>query len=492
MDNSVNVEQSSQDIINSSPNTRSHDINLSENRTDKCNDIVFISTSISQNATNSHPLMISPTSPISPDFPDLIPEKPKSKTNHEKNSFNPQAHSSTLGSNSDYQDIFDKQLNDSIGDYNDTLSGFTTFPRSKKLKKIKLDKSLFEPDSAYLDLHSVNITCIDDEFSTHIEDFEDKNRIDDFPDSPTALKKQSPFDFPVETTHEGSDNENDKSVYEAHLSSNLQNVALTMNEKEGNLNFLAHKKKSNKLRKISVMSVNRSQDSDDSSLAGDTDSVKSEDIFAGDDENSEEKIETDDNNSSEPIEPLSAADERRHARHWQRMLLPSGEQRTIDMRVIEPYKRVLSHGGYLRAGGNTAIVLFSACYLPDKSRVDYDYVMDNLFLYVLWTLERLVTDDYVLVYLHGGATKLPSFSWLKRCYQLVGRKLRKNLSHLYLVHPSLWIKTMLFMAKPFISSKFYRKIVYMGTLRELMVRVPVEAASIPDKVKTYDSLHCAT
>lgn len=88
------------------------------------------------------------------------------------------------------------------------------------------------------------------------------------------------------------------------------------------------------------------------------------------------------NYSPEPIEPLSAADERKHARYWQRMVLPGGEQRTIDMRVIEPYKRVLSHGGYLRAGGHTAIVIFSACYLPDKSRVDYEYVMDNLFLYV--------------------------------------------------------------------------------------------------------------
>lgn len=195
------------------------------------------------------------------------------------------------------------------------------------------------------------------------------------------------------------------------------------------------------------------------------------------------------------------------------MVLPGGEQRTIDMRVIEPYKRVLSHGGYLRAGGHTAIVLFSACFLPDKSRVDYDYVMDNLFLYVLWTLERLVTDDYVLVYLHGGATRLPSFSWLKRCYQMVGRKLRKNLSHLYLVHPTLWIKTMLFMAKPFIrfdlkvffffafvyinltfdcSSKFYRKITFVGTLRDLMIRVPLEGAAIPEKVKAYDSLHCTT
>ena len=42
------------------------------------------------------------------------------------------------------------------------------------------------------------------------------------------------YDLPLEVTNaELSDTENDKSVYEAHLSSNLQNVCLTMNEKEG-------------------------------------------------------------------------------------------------------------------------------------------------------------------------------------------------------------------------------------------------------------------
>lgn len=45
------------------------------------------------------------------------------------------------------------------------------------------------------------------------------------------------YDLPVEmVVHDipsDTENENDKSVYEAHLSSNLQNVSLTMNEKEG-------------------------------------------------------------------------------------------------------------------------------------------------------------------------------------------------------------------------------------------------------------------
>lgn len=60
--------------------------------------------------------------------------------------------------------------------------------------------------------------------------------------------------------------------------------------------------------------------------------------------------------------------------------LSDGQTRDIDMKVIEPYKRVLSHGGYLKAGGHNAIVVFAGCYLPDRSRTDYNYVMENLFL----------------------------------------------------------------------------------------------------------------
>lgn len=46
------------------------------------------------------------------------------------------------------------------------------------------------------------------------------------------------------------------------------------------------------------------------------------------------------------------------------------------------------------------------------------------FSYVLTTLEQLVTDDYILVYLHGSASKrsMPTFHWLKKCYQLIDRR----------------------------------------------------------------------
>lgn len=81
-----------------------------------------------------------------------------------------------------------------------------------------------------------------------------------------------------------------------------------------------------------------------------------------------------------PIPQYSATEEARDTRSWQKITLPDGRTREIDMKVIEPYKRVLSHGGYLNSGGHNAIVVFSACHLPDRSRKDYHYVMDNLFL----------------------------------------------------------------------------------------------------------------
>ncbi|KAF9416549.1 hypothetical protein HW555_006124 [Spodoptera exigua] len=189
---------------------------------------------------------------------------------------------------------------------------------------------------------------------------------------------------------------------------------------------------------------------------------------------------------SDPIPEYSAAEELSNERAWISVPRPGGHV-TCDMKVIEPYKRVISHGGY--DGGGAALIVFSACHLPDCARPDYTYCMDNLFLYVIWTLERLVTDDYVLVYLHGsaGRRRLPTFHWLHECYKLIDRRLRKSLKHLYLVHPTFWLKSFVILTKPFVSSKFFRKLSYVRSLAELMQKVPVEPNAIPELVKQYDA-----
>lgn len=63
------------------------------------------------------------------------------------------------------------------------------------------------------------------------------------------------------------------------------------------------------------------------------------------------------------------------------------------------------------------------------------------------------------------------------------------MKNLYMVHPTFWVKSVVWMARPFISSKFWRKLVYVKTLGELYQLVPVEKAAVPDKVKNYDSRH---
>ncbi|XP_043236323.1 protein prune homolog 2-like [Amphibalanus amphitrite] len=171
-----------------------------------------------------------------------------------------------------------------------------------------------------------------------------------------------------------------------------------------------------------------------------------------------------------------------------RTCVVAGKEQKIDMSIIEPYTKVLSHGGYMEGDAGQSIIVFAACHLPERSRPDYGYVMDNLFLYVLTTLDELVSEEYVLVYLHGGASAAssPTFSWLRRAYQLVDRRLRKTLKGLYLVHPSFWLRTIVALTRPFISSKFSRKLRYVDGLRELSDLIPMNHVMIPEEVKQVD------
>ncbi|XP_054160250.1 uncharacterized protein LOC128958421 isoform X2 [Oppia nitens] len=204
------------------------------------------------------------------------------------------------------------------------------------------------------------------------------------------------------------------------------------------------------------------------------------------------------------IEELSARQELEESRAWKEScpMGPEGDVKQIDMKVIDPYKKVISHGGYFhsnntignchQSGTSPAIIVFSSCYLPDRSRKDYNYVMDHLFMYVLTTLHNLIADDYILIYFHNAGVSsmgnnMPTFGWLKRCYYMIDRRLKKNLKGLYLVHPTFWLKTLIIMSKPFISSKFSKKLKFVSTLAELSALLPIEHIAIPEAVKTIDT-----
>lgn len=188
----------------------------------------------------------------------------------------------------------------------------------------------------------------------------------------------------------------------------------------------------------------------------------------------------------ESIQEFSASEEREEGRRWRVFRIGEQEHR-VDMKAIEPYKRVISHGGYYGDGLN-AIIVFAVCFMPESNRPNYRYIMDNLFKYVIGTLELLVAENYMIVYLNGATSrkKMPTVGWLRKCYQQIDRRLRKNLKSLIIVHPSWFIRTLLALTKPFISSKFSQKIKYVYSLTELAELVPMEYVSIPDCIKEID------
>ncbi|XP_048832322.1 caytaxin-like isoform X2 [Brienomyrus brachyistius] len=175
-----------------------------------------------------------------------------------------------------------------------------------------------------------------------------------------------------------------------------------------------------------------------------------------------------------------------NGRLWRTVIIGEQEHR-IDMQVIRPYLRVVTHGGYYGEGLN-AIIVFAACYLPDSSCADYHYIMENLFLYVVSSLEMLVAEDYMIIYMNGATPRrrMPGISWLKKCYQMIDRRLRKNLKSLIICHPSWFIRTVLAISRPFISVKFMNKIRYVHSLEELEQIIPMEHVQVPECVLQFD------
>ncbi|XP_006789374.1 BCL2/adenovirus E1B 19 kDa protein-interacting protein 2 isoform X2 [Neolamprologus brichardi] len=188
----------------------------------------------------------------------------------------------------------------------------------------------------------------------------------------------------------------------------------------------------------------------------------------------------------ESVHEYSASEEREDSRRW-KMLRIGDQEHRVDMKAIEPYKKVISHGGYYGDGLN-AVIVFAVCFMPESNQPNYRYIMENLFKYVIGTLELLVAENYMIVYLNGATSrkKMPTVGWLRKCYQQIDRRLRKNLKSLIIVHPSWFIRTLLALTKPFISSKFSQKIKYVYSLSDLADLVPMEYVSIPDCIKQFD------
>ncbi|XP_039610567.1 rho GTPase-activating protein 1 [Polypterus senegalus] len=159
----------------------------------------------------------------------------------------------------------------------------------------------------------------------------------------------------------------------------------------------------------------------------------------------------------------------------------------LHLRWDDPYYDIARHQIVEVAGDDNygrKVILFSACRMPPNHELDHH----KLLGYLKHTLDQYVESDYTLIYFHHGLTSenKPSLNWLRDAYREFDRKYKKNLKAAYIVHPTMFFKTILILFKPLISIKFGRKIFYVNYLSDLQEYVKSEQLVIPRQVKMYD------
>ncbi|VDN06184.1 unnamed protein product [Thelazia callipaeda] len=131
------------------------------------------------------------------------------------------------------------------------------------------------------------------------------------------------------------------------------------------------------------------------------------------------------------------------------------------------------------------IVVIYAYRLPSNKTFDYA----RFLRFLQSTLDKVVELDYTVVYFHYGlrSNNKPPMKWLLQAYSVLGRKYKKNLKALYLVHPTRFIRIVWGIFKPLISMKFERKIHYVDYLHELDSVLCVKQLNLPQPIKDYDA-----
>ncbi|KAJ2815390.1 hypothetical protein GGI24_006065, partial [Coemansia furcata] len=95
--------------------------------------------------------------------------------------------------------------------------------------------------------------------------------------------------------------------------------------------------------------------------------------------------------------------------------------------------------------------------------------------------------DYTIVLFAANARYKPTVKWMYTAYRRLGRKYKKNLKALYIVHPSKWVQILMTAFNAVLSPKFARKVQWIDTLSELARFVPIDQINIPPEVYQFNA-----
>lgn len=151
-------------------------------------------------------------------------------------------------------------------------------------------------------------------------------------------------------------------------------------------------------------------------------------------------------------------------------------------------RRVLYKAG-VDASGRSVFVFTPRCAFEDDDGKKGELMLRRMFLYFLWTMREHVREPYCVVYCHTRMSWFSKkhFQWLRNMYKLLGRDFRKNLKAMYVVHHTRLVKLAFFMARPFLSKKFYEKLNFVKVC-ELEAAVTPAMLRLPQLVREFEGL----
>ncbi|BFZ61738.1 hypothetical protein YB2330_002813 [Saitoella coloradoensis] len=130
------------------------------------------------------------------------------------------------------------------------------------------------------------------------------------------------------------------------------------------------------------------------------------------------------------------------------------------------------------------LVVMAACNFPNPKDFDYDFLLQQ----VLAALDLYIDEsDYSVVLLAGGGQHRMSWPWMLKSYGSLGRKYRKNIKSLYILHSTWWVRVLFDLTNTITSPKFAKKVKHVPTLSELATLVPLNQIDIPPEVYKHNS-----
>ena len=110
------------------------------------------------------------------------------------------------------------------------------------------------------------------------------------------------------------------------------------------------------------------------------------------------------------------------------------------------------------------IIFFYAYKMPEESNL-----WEKAYLFLINRLDAIIEKGYILVFFNTGVSNFDQkhFSFLRNCYQKLPLKYLINLDKIYIVSPSLILKSFVLFSTSFQSKIFDEKTVYIENIKAL-------------------------